>query len=151
MTNSHNLLLLAILGVIVWLIIALSRILRRGQQASKNQMRWREMNEVVAVETTRRTGRTQLSTSMLSSFALPLCSFVSFVVKRFLRFALTRVDSRPKSFLLEEALADPIDGTTFQKNEPVIRCACGAAYHTHSWQWLIENHGGKCVTCKQAS
>jgi hypothetical protein len=66
---------------------------------------------------------------------------------------LIRVDSRPKSLLLKEAeaLADPIDGTVFQKNEPVIRCACGAAYHTHSWQWVIENHGGKCVTCKQAS
>jgi hypothetical protein len=66
---------------------------------------------------------------------------------------MIRVESRPKSLLLplREALADPLDGTTFQKDEAVIRCACGAAYHTHSWQWLLENHGGKCVTCKQAS
>ena len=151
MKTSHNLLLLAILGAIIWLVLALSRILRRGQKASKNQMSWREIDEFDSIQKAGRINQFLSRASMVKRFILPLCSFVSFVVKKFLRFALVRVDSRPKSFLLEEALADPIDGTTFQKNEPVIRCACGAAYHTHSWQWVVENHGGKCVTCKQAS
>jgi hypothetical protein len=47
------------------------------------------------------------------------------------------------------SITDPVDGTTFQEGETIIRCACGTNYHQHSWQWLMEKAGGKCVNCKR--
>jgi hypothetical protein len=51
----------------------------------------------------------------------------------------------------QETLADPVDGTQFKTGEKILRCACGTGYHTHSWQWIGENNGGRCVTCKQVA
>lgn len=47
------------------------------------------------------------------------------------------------------SITDPVDGTTFQDGEIIVRCACGTNYHQHSWQWLMEKAGGKCVNCKR--
>ncbi|HZU33121.1 MAG TPA: hypothetical protein VFB79_18540 [Candidatus Angelobacter sp.] len=47
------------------------------------------------------------------------------------------------------SITDPVDGTTFQDGETIIRCACGTNYHQHSWQWLMEKASGKCVNCKR--
>ena len=149
MEISHKLLLLAILSVIAWLVVAVSRLVRHGQRVAQGGMRWREVNHSIAVEESS-LPISHLATSVIKRLLPPLCSSVSSVVERF--FGLIRGNSRPAVLpLSEERLADPVDGTTFQKGEPIIRCACGAAYHSHSWQWLSQNNGGRCVTCKQAS
>ena len=46
-------------------------------------------------------------------------------------------------------IIDPVDGTAFEAGDGMIRCACGTNYHQHSWQWLKEKVGGKCVNCKR--
>lgn len=151
MEISHKLLLLAILGALAWLVVSVARLVRHGQQAAQSGMRWRDMNESLDIPAKKSDQPLRLPMAgAVKKFLLPLCSFVSFLVKRFL--GLIRTNSRPAVLpLSEETLADPVDGTTFQKGEPVIRCSCGAAYHSHSWQWLSQNNGGRCVTCKQAS
>jgi hypothetical protein len=47
------------------------------------------------------------------------------------------------------AVTDPVDGTAFQEGETIIRCKCGTNYHQHSWQWIGEKNGAKCVNCKR--
>ncbi|HEV2962457.1 MAG TPA: hypothetical protein VG649_11570 [Candidatus Angelobacter sp.] len=47
-------------------------------------------------------------------------------------------------------IADPVDGTAFQKGETVIHCACGTNYHQHSWEWIGEKNQGRCVSCKRS-
>lgn len=141
MDVSHKLLLLAMLGTIVWLVMVVVRLIRQGIAAAQTGLRWRDIDEVTAAE-----GKRVLS--------LPFSvASVGSVVRRFVGIAWNRKTSpRKASLSLTEAIvADPIDGTIFQPGEAVIRCACGAAYHAHSWQWLAANNGGKCVSCKQAS
>src|SRR5690348_12809592 len=46
-------------------------------------------------------------------------------------------------------LIDPVDGTSFEEGEPIVRCACGTNYHQHSWQWLSEKMNARCVNCKR--
>lgn len=48
------------------------------------------------------------------------------------------------------SIIDPVDGTSFAPGETIIRCSCGTAYHAHSWQWLGENNGSRCVSCKKS-
>ena len=148
---SHKLLLLAILGVIMWLLVAVGRLVRRGLKTGRSEIRWRDMNELRDISANKPDQSLRFPlVSVVKKIVLPLCSFVSFVVKKFL--GLIRINSRPALLpLSDETLADPVDGTTFQKGEQVIRCTCGAAYHSHSWQWLSQNNGSRCVTCKQAS
>lgn len=140
MDASHKLLLLAMLGIIVWLARAVVRLVHRGMVAAQTGLRWREMeqeSDLAKVE---------------PRPVLSLPSSVTSVVKKILRFARIQQTSQPENpFALTEQIADPIDGTIFQQGEPVVRCACGAAYHAHSWQWLAANNGGKCVSCKRAS
>ena len=137
MDASHKLLLLAMLGTIVWLVMVVVRLIRQGIAAAQTRVRWQEMDEAAEAE-----GKRVLS--------LPLS--VASVVNRFVQIPWIRRKSPRKALALtEQILADPIDGTIFQPGESVIRCACGAAYHAHSWQWLAVNNGGKCVSCKQAS
>ena len=56
------------------------------------------------------------------------------------------VKTRPANVL---SISDPVDGTTFQDGNIIVRCACGTNYHQHSWQWLLEKAGRKCVNCKR--
>jgi hypothetical protein len=49
-----------------------------------------------------------------------------------------------------ERLADPVDGTPFQRGETIARCACGTSYHLDSWQWLSTKNAGRCVNCKRS-
>lgn len=46
-------------------------------------------------------------------------------------------------------MMDPVDGTAFQEGESIAHCVCGTNYHMHSWQWLMEKAGGRCVNCKR--
>ena len=138
MDALHKLLLLAMLGTIVWLVTNVVRLIRQGMAAAQTGVRWREVDEVPEAE-----GKRVLS--------LPFS--VTSVVKRCVQIAWNRKTSprKPSLALTEQILADPIDGTILQQGEAIVRCACGAAYHLHSWQWLAANNGGKCVSCKRAS
>jgi hypothetical protein len=139
MDLSHKLLLLAILGIIVWLARAVVRLLHRGMNAAQTGVRWREMEQESD------------SANVEPRPVLFLLSSVASVVKGISRFPWIQQTSQLKTSLaLADQIADPIDGTIFQQGEPVVRCACGAAYHAHSWQWLAANNGGKCVSCKRA-
>ncbi len=46
------------------------------------------------------------------------------------------------------SIIDPVDGTAFQEGETIVRCRCGTNYHQHSWQWIGEKNGARCVNCK---
>jgi hypothetical protein len=154
MDASHKLLLLAILGIIVWLAIAMVRLVHRGMVAAQTGLRWREMDDL---QPERRDGAPhRLAPHRLAPhrllFTLSL-SYAAPLLKRILRFLWPQETSQAKApfSLTEQILADPIDGTTFQQGEAIVRCACGAAYHAYTWQWLAANNGGKCVSCKRAS
>ncbi|HEY6352163.1 MAG TPA: hypothetical protein VI636_22430 [Candidatus Angelobacter sp.] len=158
METSHLVLLLAIFGAVAGILGRMVLLLMRGAAAAKaagsvaattgiapalagppqDGINWREINA--------------LPTPPLSSDRQYLRLLRNFTLPR-IPWLPAAEGQREVTILTiqREAVADPVDGTLFQPGENVLRCSCGTCYHPHSWQWIGEKNGGRCVSCKQVA
>jgi len=158
MESSHLLLLLALLGLAALILIRMILLLLRGAAKARtgeslmgaentgtsptfpgpvpDGINWREINALAIFSPVPEKPYLRF----LRHLRLP---------KMLWRSAAGDPGEDSPVAMQQDAVADPVDGTPFQPGESVLRCSCGTSYHAHSWQWIGEKNGGRCVNCKQ--
>lgn len=135
---------LALIGICFWIAWRLTALLRRGAAAASvaQDRRFCKWREVTGLGKNVHSGNVY-RLAVLRDWAVRLLGDVW--KEKWFRANRNRPMAVKKTIFF-----DPVDGTSFSPGETVIRCGCGAVYHSHSWQWLSEKNGGKCVSCKRA-
>lgn len=142
MDSPHAVLLLLILGAIFSICAGLLVLVRRGAEAAGP----RNIGKVPAAET----GLIIWHDGWKNGDPFTWMQLLGAGWWMRIRTAFSNfLERRRSGVLMRPALADPVDGTAFEQDEPVVRCLCGTIYHQQSWQWLSEKMDGKCVTCKK--
>ena len=134
MTTQHFILLFAIMAMVVCIFTGLAVLVRNAFKTAQQQQ---EPENISTVD-----GFIQWNEAdALTLFGQKTLTHIHRIVsgKIFSR--------RPTDEILP--LIDPVDGTAFEEDEPIVRCACGTNYHQHSWQWLSEKMNARCVNCKR--